>query len=94
MMARSLKAPINRPDTEAQDQPSLNHRFRLATRGRSIQSGHKQTRAFERRRAVAYGSTRRSLTSAVPANGRPDEPLLEISEYRGANLDAGTGRPK
>ena len=40
MMARSLKGSINRPDTEAQDQPSPNHHFRLATRGRSIQKGH------------------------------------------------------
>ena len=39
MMARSLKGSINRPDTEAQDQPSPNHHFRLATRGRSIQKG-------------------------------------------------------
>ena len=39
MMARS-SGSINRPDTEAQDQPSPNHHFRLATRGRSIQMGH------------------------------------------------------
>ena len=43
MMARSLKGSINRPDTEAQDQPSPNHHFRLATRGRSIQMGQLQT---------------------------------------------------
>ena len=43
MMARSLKGSINRPDTEAQDQPSPNHHFRLATRGRSIQMGQKAT---------------------------------------------------
>ena len=46
MMARSLKGSINRPDTEAQDQPSPNHHFRLATRGRSIQKGHNLTFAY------------------------------------------------
>ena len=46
MMARSLKGSINRPDTEAQDQPSPNHHFRLATRGRSIQMGQHQILPF------------------------------------------------
>jgi hypothetical protein len=42
MMARSSDS-INRPDTEAQDQLSPNHHFRLATRGRSIQMGQQPT---------------------------------------------------
>ena len=49
MMARG-SGSINRPDTEAQDQPSPDHHFRLATRGRSIQKGqkrHEQTRQIE-----------------------------------------------
>ena len=42
---QELKVSINRPDTEAQDQPSPNHHFRLATRGRSIQMGQQRTLA-------------------------------------------------
>src|SRR5271165_5866828 len=37
---QELERSINGPDTEAQDQPSSNQHFRLATRGRSIQKGH------------------------------------------------------
>jgi len=40
---QELKGSINRPDTEAQDQHSPNYHFRLATRGRSIQMGQKET---------------------------------------------------
>jgi hypothetical protein len=43
MMARSLRAPSNRPDTEAQDQLLQINHFRLATRGRSIQKGQELT---------------------------------------------------
>ena len=43
---QELKGSINRPDTEALDQPSPNHHFRLATRGRSIQLGHELPRHF------------------------------------------------
>ncbi len=47
MMAKCLSGSVRRPDTEAQDQlPQINH-FRLATRGRSIQTG--QTRTSEGR---------------------------------------------
>ena len=38
-----LKGSVHRPDTEAHDQPSPNHHFRLATRGRSIQMGQEPT---------------------------------------------------
>jgi hypothetical protein len=37
---QKLQGSINRPDTEALDQPSPTHHFRLATHGRSIQKGH------------------------------------------------------
>jgi hypothetical protein len=48
MMARS-SGSINGPDTEAQDQLSPNHHFRLATRGRSIQMGQKMGRPESQR---------------------------------------------
>ena len=55
MMARSLKGSINRPDTEAQDQPSPNHHFRLATRGRSIQMGDAHVLSEAAGREVSLG---------------------------------------
>ena len=65
MMARSLKGSNNRPDTEAQDQPSPNHHFRLATRGRSIQKGQQWTLEAQqeaRSGLAAKGSRRPYMT--------------------------------
>ena len=87
MMARSLEGSINRPDTEAQDQPSPNHHFRLATRGRSIQKGQTRTWLLENHYAVAAHGDRllvcllasRFLLASIfeslrnlPANGQLD----------------------
>jgi hypothetical protein len=71
---QELNGSINRPDTEAQDQPSPNHHFRLATRGRSIQMGHKRTYAAQQKdrysitssaRPSSNGGTSRSNALAV-----------------------------
>ena len=48
----------------------------------------------ERRRAVAYGSTRRSLTSGVPANDGLTNLFLKSASIVALSSEAGTGRPK
>ena len=53
MVARS-SGSINRPDTEAQDQPSPNHHFRLATRGRSTRLGQDGIHAVQQNPSFDY----------------------------------------
>jgi hypothetical protein len=76
MMARGLKGSINRPDTDAQDQPSSNPYFRLATRGRPIQMGQKRTSMGA---IDAYAGPPRSSLDSATMNS-PDE--TEPCEFR------------
>ena len=64
---QELKGSINRPDTEAQDQPSPNHYFRLATRGRSIQMGHSD---------ILQRAKTASLFAVGPVKSVTDRPVV------------------